>query len=111
MAIPISSQDSSKMRKKINVDDLTIGMYLDEVPGSWIDNPFWRSKFVISSTKQIADARASRVCEVWIDTAMGRDVEQPAPQAPPDSPVLAVVDADVLAPPTAGPPQPSSMAD
>lgn len=61
------------MRKKISVDELEPGMFLDEVCGSWLDNPFWRSRFVISDPKQIAQLRASKVREVWIDVGKGSD--------------------------------------
>lgn len=49
-------------------------MFLEEVCGSWIDNPFWRSRFVISDPKDIALLRASKVREVWIDADKGEDV-------------------------------------
>ncbi|MEO7940787.1 MAG: DUF3391 domain-containing protein, partial [Burkholderiaceae bacterium] len=62
------------MRKKISVDALEPGMFLDEVCGSWIVNPFWRSRFVISDAKDIALLRASKVREVWIDVHKGTDV-------------------------------------
>ena len=62
------------MRKKISVDELQPGMFLEEVCGSWIDNPFWRSRFVISDPKEIALLRASKVREVWIDADKGEDV-------------------------------------
>ncbi|WP_310388110.1 HD-GYP domain-containing protein [Roseateles sp.] len=62
------------MRKKINVDELELGMYLEEICGSWIDNPFWRSRFVLSDPKEIAMLRASKVSEVWIDVSKGADV-------------------------------------
>lgn len=62
------------MRKKISVDELEPGMFLDEVCGSWIDNPFWRSRRVISDPKDIALLRASKVSEVWIDVSKGADV-------------------------------------
>ena len=62
------------MRKKISVDELEPGMFLDEICGSWIDNPFWRSRFVLSDPKDIALLRASKVREVWIDVAKGTDV-------------------------------------
>ena len=62
------------MRKKISVDELEPGMFLDEICGSWIDNPFWRSRFVLSDPKDIALLRASKVREVWIDVARGTDV-------------------------------------
>ena len=62
------------MRKKISVEELEPGMFLDEVCGSWIDNPFWRSRRVISDPKEIALLRASNVSEVWIDVSKGADV-------------------------------------
>lgn len=49
-------------------------MYLEEICGAWINNPFWRSRFVISDPKDIALLRASKVCEVWIDVSKGSDV-------------------------------------
>ena len=49
-------------------------MYLEEICGAWIDNPFWRSRFVISDAKDIAMLRASKVREVWIDISKGSDV-------------------------------------
>ena len=30
------------MRKRIAIEDLRVGMYLDEFVGSWLDHPFWR---------------------------------------------------------------------
>ena len=61
------------MRKKIGVDELEPGMFLDEVCSSWIDNPFWRSRFLLSDEQQIAQLRASKVREVWIDVSKGAD--------------------------------------
>lgn len=62
------------MRKKISVDHLELGMYLEQICGAWIDNPFWRSRFVITDPKDITTLRASKVREVWIDTGKGADV-------------------------------------
>lgn len=70
------------MHKKIKAADLMVGMYLQELCGSWIEHPFWRSSFVISDPKQIALIRTSKVQEVWIDTAKGLDVAAEALQAP-----------------------------
>lgn len=80
-------------------------MFLDEICGAWIDNPFWRSRFVISDPKQIAQLRASTVREVWIDIDKGADVWpataqgdfQPTPDVPevvarPAAPALIAVD-------------------
>ena len=65
------------MRKKINVDELVVGMYLAEVDGAWIDSPFWRTSFVISDWTEIEQIRSSKVRDVWIDTERGQDVAQP----------------------------------
>ncbi|MEO8857358.1 MAG: HD-GYP domain-containing protein [Burkholderiaceae bacterium] len=69
------------MRRKIAVSDLSVGMYVVEICGSWISNPFWRSSFLIAEQKSIDQLRASRIREVWIDTAHGADV--PLLAAPP----------------------------
>ena len=69
------------MLKKIGVDDLRIGMHLHALGGSWIDHPFWKTKFVLSDPADLARVRESGVGECWIDTALGRDVEAVAPPA------------------------------
>ncbi len=33
------------MRKKINISELKLGMYIDELCGSWMDHPFWKTSF------------------------------------------------------------------
>ncbi len=70
------------MRKKISVDELEPGMYLEEICGSWINSPFWRSRFVVSDPQDIALLRASKVREVWIDVAKGADVWPTTEHAP-----------------------------
>ena len=64
------------MRKKIGVDELVVGMYLQDLGASWIKNPFWRSSFLISDPKDIALLKASKIDDVWIDTSKGLDVPQ-----------------------------------
>ena len=62
------------MLKKINVDQLTVGMHLKEFCGSWMEHPFWRTGFVITDPKDIAAVLNSSIKEVWIDTSKGMDV-------------------------------------
>lgn len=62
------------MLKRIAVADLRIGMYIQEFCGSWMDHPFWRSKFVLSSEKDLARIRSSAITELWIDVGKGADV-------------------------------------
>ncbi len=81
------------MRKKISVNELEPGMYLEEICGSWIDSPFWRSRFVVSDPQDILLLRGSKVREVWIDVSKGADVWPTTDQAPlvqqPQDPVIA----------------------
>lgn len=58
-------------------------MFLDELCGSWLDHPFWKSAFLLTDPKQLAQIQESRVKEVWIDTRKGLDV---AVADEPDSP-------------------------
>ncbi|MBK1616585.1 hypothetical protein CKO44_24395, partial [Rubrivivax gelatinosus] len=71
------------MLKKISVDDLRLGMHLHAFEGSWIDHPFWRTRFVIEDGKTLAEVLASGVRECWIDTSLGLDVAGPAPAPAP----------------------------
>ena len=63
------------MLKRISVDHLRLGMHLHELCGSWMDHPFWRSKFVLRDPADLARIRDSGITEVWINTAKGLDVE------------------------------------
>ncbi|MGB5559002.1 MAG: HD-GYP domain-containing protein [Paracoccaceae bacterium] len=62
------------MRKKIKATDLRLGMHLDELCGSWMNHPFWRSKFVLTNTADIRRVIDSGITEVWIDISKGADV-------------------------------------
>jgi len=62
------------MRKKISVDAMVVGMYLQDLGASWLKNPFWRSSFLVTDPKDIALLKASNIPEVWIDTDKGLDV-------------------------------------
>ena len=62
------------MLKRISVQQLTVGMFLKEFCGSWMEHPFWRSSFVITDPKDIATIQASSIKEVWIDSGKGLDV-------------------------------------
>lgn len=62
------------MLKKIPVAQLKTGMYLQSLCGSWIDHPFWRSKFVIKEQDDIRLIIDSGISEVWINLDKGDDV-------------------------------------
>lgn len=63
------------MLKRIAVADLRIGMYVQEFCGSWMDHPFWKSKFLLNSPQDLQRIQASSIGELWIDVSKGLDVE------------------------------------
>ncbi len=66
------------MLKKIGVGQLRVGMHLHELCGSWMDHPFWRTRFVIKDQGDIRLIADSGITEVWIDSDKGIDVEDVA---------------------------------
>jgi hypothetical protein len=40
------------MARKIAVNDLRIGMYIDKLGGSWLNHPFLRSSFLLDEKKR-----------------------------------------------------------
>ena len=68
------SQGPFTMLKRIHIQHLTLGMYLHEFCGSWMDHPFWRAKFVLKNPKDLVRIRSTAIAECWIDTSKGLDV-------------------------------------
>ncbi len=66
------------MLKRIEVRYLRSGMFIQEFCGSWMEHPFWRSKFLLKSDQDMQRILASSIRELWIDTAKGLDVEDEA---------------------------------
>ena len=62
------------MLKKIKTEDLTLGMHLHAFCGSYLDHPFWRTRFVLEDPKDLAQIKECPVREVWIDPSKGLDV-------------------------------------
>ena len=66
------------MLKKINVRDIRLGMYIQELCGSWMDHPFWKKSFELTDPKELHTLQNCAVHEVWIDTGKGLDIESSA---------------------------------
>ncbi len=62
------------MLKKIKVKDAQVGMYVHEICGSWMDNPFWKKSFKLEKQKDLQTLLEYQIKEVWIDTSKGLDV-------------------------------------
>lgn len=65
------------MRKKIDVRDLQIGMYIAELDRPWLETPFMFQGFELRSPDAMAKLR--ELCKyVWIETDRGTDYVPPA---------------------------------
>lgn len=69
------------MLKRIAVSELRIGMFIDELCGSWMEHPFWRTRFALKDASDVDRIVASGIQEVWIDTGKGRDADAVAARA------------------------------
>jgi putative nucleotidyltransferase with HDIG domain len=74
-------RETELMLKKIPVNELREGMYLQGLCGPWMQHPFWRSKFIVKGA-DIQLIAESGITEVMIDSDKGLDVE-PAPAREP----------------------------
>ena len=63
------------MLKKIDIEKLRLGMYITEFCGSWMEHPFWNTKFVLDDLGDLERIRDSGIRELWIDVSKGEDVE------------------------------------
>ena len=62
------------MIKKINVKQLRIGMYINDLNCGWLDHPFSVNRFKIKSREEIQQIKDAGVKEVEVDTSKGIDV-------------------------------------
>ena len=60
--------------KKIPVDSLRPGMYIQDVNCSWLDHPFVTNHFAVKDEKRIQEIRALGIHDVYIDTTKGLDL-------------------------------------
>jgi len=61
-------------------------MFIHEFCGSWIDHPFWKKSFLVTSQEEFNSIVASKIEELIIDTDKGLDVlVDIEPTAPPAS--------------------------
>lgn len=101
------------MLKRIPVDQLRLGMHVEELCGSWLDHPFWRTRFLLREQRDLARIFDGGVRELWIDTGLGLDVEVASPAVPAETrePVAALAHS-LSAPAPAGPaPERTTMTD
>lgn len=64
------------MLKRIAVKDLKLGMFVCEFCGSWMEHPFWKTKFLLTDEKDLKTILSSGIKELWIDTDLGADADE-----------------------------------
>jgi len=85
------------MLKTIHTKQVRLGMFVQEMKGSWIDHPFWRKSFVLQDPEDLKKLRASKIQAVVIDTSKGIDViEEPATPVNTPDPIPVVKPAVVV---------------
>ncbi len=63
------------MLKRIAIKDVKLGMFICEFCGSWMEHPFWKTKFLLEDPKDLESIVNSGIKELWIDVEQGLDVE------------------------------------
>ena len=56
---------NTNMLKKISIEHLILGMYVHAFCGSWMEHPFWKTKFVLKDPKDLERIRDAAISEVW----------------------------------------------
>jgi putative nucleotidyltransferase with HDIG domain len=62
------------MLKRITIEEVRLGMYIQELGGPWIDHPFWRKSFILEKKEDLQLLRSGSIGELVIDTSKGLDV-------------------------------------
>ncbi|HYD80646.1 MAG TPA: HD-GYP domain-containing protein [Paucimonas sp.] len=63
------------MLKKIDVSQLQVGMFIHDLSCNWLDHPFMRNRFLLSSPDEIRKIAAAGIHDIYIDTERGLDVK------------------------------------
>lgn len=62
------------MLKRIAAKDIQLGMFICEFCGSWMEHPFWKTRFLLTDEKDLQAILTSGIKELWIDVTQGADV-------------------------------------
>lgn len=64
--------------RRIQCDQLQVGMYIHAFDGSWFDHPFWSRNFLLRRESDLETVLRSDIATLLIDTSKGRDLPLPA---------------------------------
>jgi putative nucleotidyltransferase with HDIG domain len=71
------------MLRRVNRDQVRLGMYVHGLEGPWLSHPFWRRRFLLSSRNDVLALHASDVPGVIIDETKGDPLNPPSVVASP----------------------------
>lgn len=74
------------MRHRIRTSDLELGMFLHSLEGPWLEHPFWRSRFLLTSSDQLEKIRSSGISWATIDDKKGKGLSESASAKTPEKP-------------------------
>ncbi len=63
------------MVKRIERDEVRVGMFIESLEGAWQDNPFGQRRFLLRSETEVDLIRNSRITGIYINLAKGVDVD------------------------------------
>lgn len=86
------------MIKKIKVEDLQIGMFIDDMNAPYTDHPFITNKKRVKSVKEIDLLLKHNISEVYIDTEKGLDSPRAEAASEADARVREAMEEEVLSP-------------
>jgi putative nucleotidyltransferase with HDIG domain len=89
------------MLKIVSTKQVRLGMFIQELKGSWIDHPFWKKAFKLEDPSDLKKLKASVIKEVVIDTSKGLDIAKldevvksptpPANEIPPEIETISAI--------------------
>lgn len=62
------------MLKRIEKSEIRPGMFVEDLEGSWNDNPFSSRRFLLETEEQLRKLKQSKISGIIINTALGIDV-------------------------------------
>jgi HD-GYP domain-containing protein (c-di-GMP phosphodiesterase class II) len=65
------------MLKKVGASQLRVGMFINDLDCGWMEHPFVRSQFLLTSEAEIKKILDARIHGVVIDCSRGMDVDAP----------------------------------
>lgn len=61
--------DAAPILRRVAPDEVRLGHFIHAIDGSWLNHPFWKTKFLLVDRADLEALRASRVEAVLIDEA------------------------------------------